>query len=106
MIQQIGGIVSPILMSSDYPEKLEHIIVSVVQEEIRHVWPLAYTYIDEAMDLRETLRVKLQGLPPREFVGTLRPVFQEDEIKLIIVGAILGMLVGFLQQFLLIEWIT
>jgi len=48
----------------------------------------------------------LLGLPPKEFVGIICPVFQEDEIKLIIIGAILGMILGFLKEFLLIEWIT
>ena len=36
----------------------------------------------------------MQQLPPNEFVDFLRPVFQEDELKLIIVGAILGMGAG------------
>ena len=39
----------------------------------------------------------MSSLPPDEFVGFLRPVFQEDEWKLILVGAILGMVAGFLQ---------
>ena len=43
----------------------------------------------------------MQQLPPSEFVDFLRPVFQEDELKLIIVGAILGMGAGIGQSFIL-----
>ena len=36
-------------------------------------------------------------LSSKEFEGVLHPVFQEDEIKLILVGAALGTAVGFFQ---------
>ena len=42
----------------------------------------------------------MRALPSDEFKGVLHPVFQEDEIKLIAVGGLLGMGVGFLQVFL------
>lgn len=101
----IGGIFSSLVLSVQFQEDLEAAIVSAAHEEMENIWPLAYKHIEDAMDMRETLRTKLQALPPREFVGTLRPVFQEDEVKLIVVGAILGMVVGFLQQFLIFHWI-
>ncbi len=56
-----------------------------------------FDYAKQALDIEHTLREKMGGLPAPEFVGFLRPVFQEDEMKLIIIGAILGMLAGFLQ---------
>lgn len=52
------------------------------------------TYAEEALDLENTLRDRLQALPPDQFTGLLRPIFQEDEWKLILVGAVLGLLVG------------
>jgi len=45
--------------------------------------------------------VAMKGLPPDEFEGVLHPVFEEDEIKLIVIGGCLGALVG-LAQYLLI----
>ena len=39
------------------------------------------------------------SLPPADFEGLLHPVFQEDEFKLIILGGILGVLVGFAQYY-------
>lgn len=56
-----------------------------------------FDYTKQALDIEHTLREKMAALPAEEFVGFLRPVFQEDEMKLIIVGAILGMAAGFLQ---------
>eukprot|EP00808_Paulinella_micropora_P010129 g65306.t1 len=54
-------------------------------------------YTQTALDLERTLREKMEGLSFSAFEGALHPVFQEDEITLIIVGAVLGMLVGFAQ---------
>jgi len=38
------------------------------------------------------------ALPPAEFCDILHPVFEEDEIKLIVVGGVLGALGGAAQQ--------
>lgn len=58
---------------------------------------LGYDYTEKTLGLEEEIRDKLKGLPSDEFEGVLHPVFQEDEIKLILVGAILGMGVGIAQ---------
>lgn len=54
-------------------------------------------YTQETLQLGDTLRSRLQSLPPRDFERLLHAVFEQDEIKLILVGAILGAIVGFLQ---------
>lgn len=56
-------------------------------------------YAREALDLENTLRTRLLDLPPEQFTGLLRPIFQEDEWKLILVGAVLGLIVGLFQTF-------
>jgi len=43
------------------------------------------------------LRDRMEGLPPGEFQDLLRPCFQEDEWKLILLGAVLGLLAGIAQ---------
>jgi len=58
---------------------------------------LVFGYAKQALDIEDTLHSRMSSLPPDEFVNFLRPVFQEDEWKLILVGAILGMVAGFLQ---------
>ncbi len=63
---------------------------------------VAEGYAEEALDLENTLRERLKELPPGEFAGLLRPIFQEDEWKLLLVGAVLGLLVGVFQAFVVL----
>ena len=59
--------------------------------------PLIHGYVDETLGLRDTLKINLRKLSSAEFEGLLHPVFQEDELTLIIVGAALGGIVGWGQ---------
>ena len=75
-------------------EKMKHIVIDkTVQEIPKSVHPV-FPYAEEAMDLETTFRTRMQALSSSDFVNFLRPVFQEDELKLILVGAALGMLAG------------
>ena len=67
------------------------------QEEIIKVQNKLEEYADDVMDLERLLRVKMAALPVEQFEGVLHPIFEEDEIKLIVIGAILGLLVGIFQ---------
>jgi len=58
-------------------------------------------YADNVMDLRETFKQKLIELPPEEFERVLHPVFEADEIKLIVLGGLLGLAVGTFQVFVI-----
>ncbi len=55
---------------------------------------------DRAEVVERLLRERMEELPPAEFQDLLRPCFQEDEMKLILVGAVLGGLAGTAQLFL------
>ena len=44
---------------------------------------------------------RLQALRSEEFEGVLRPAYQQDEWKLIVTGALLGMAAGIGQLYLL-----
>ncbi|WP_018694019.1 DUF445 domain-containing protein [Algicola sagamiensis] len=57
----------------------------------------AYDYANDALNIGNDLRQKMQALEPEEFEGVLRPAYKQDEWKLIVVGAILGMCAGFMQ---------
>jgi uncharacterized membrane protein YheB (UPF0754 family) len=52
---------------------------------------------DRAAVLEELLRERMEALPPNEFQDLLRPCFQEDEWKLILMGGVLGFLAGLAQ---------
>ncbi len=60
-----------------------------------------YNYVESVLDVENILRLKMSSLPPKDFSGFLRPIFQEDEWKLIAVGGVLGMIAGFGQYILL-----
>ena len=80
----------------------EHVAEQLVRELPKCVLFLcSYAYQDDALEVEETVCVAMKGLPPDEFGGVLHPVFEEDEIKLIVIGGCLGALVG-LAQYLLI----
>jgi uncharacterized membrane protein YheB (UPF0754 family) len=59
----------------------------------------AYEYTTDALRVADDLREKMEKLSPEEFEGVLRPAYQQDEWKLILAGAILGMGAGFLQLY-------
>ncbi len=60
-----------------------------------------FDYTEKSLDLENELLRKMKALSPKEFEGFLRPVFQEDEMKLILIGAFLGLLAGFAQYYFL-----
>lgn len=51
-------------------------------------------YTEAALDMENTMRDKMSALTSLEFEGMLHPIFEEDEITLIIVGAVLGVAIG------------
>ena len=80
-------------------ERMKNIVVEkTIKEMPKSVRPV-FPYAEEAMDLETVFSSRMKSLSPQDFVSFLRPVFQEDELKLIIVGAVLGMLAGFGQLF-------
>lgn len=105
-LAKIEGFARPVMefvIGSEQYEKIRQYIVerltSVVPKSIARV----EKYMGEAMDLENTLRERMQKLPPDEFEALLRTAFQEDEWILIMVGAVLGALVG-LGQALAFAW--
>jgi uncharacterized membrane protein YheB (UPF0754 family) len=52
---------------------------------------------DRAHVVEELLRERMERLPPEDFQNLLRPCFQEDEWKLILLGAVLGFGAGVAQ---------
>lgn len=57
-----------------------------------------HKYIDKTLGLEETLRVKMEAMSPAKFERVLHPIFEEDELTLILAGAVLGFAAGLIQQ--------
>ena len=77
-------------------------IIQSVSEELskeltKHVEVL-HEYTDKTLALKELMRERMELMTPKEFERVLHPIFEEDEMTLIISGAVLGAVAGFLQQ--------
>lgn len=59
----------------------------------------SYDYIDKTCDIETNLRESMKAVPPKKFEQVLHPIFEEDEIILIIAGGALGLLAGLLQHY-------
>lgn len=95
-----AGYTKPIIQIIVGPQKYLQVKKKLVK---RFVFALpgpikkSFDYTERALDMENLLRTRLQALSPEEFEGILRPAFQEEELKLILVGAALGALAGFIQ---------
>jgi uncharacterized membrane protein YheB (UPF0754 family) len=58
-------------------------------------------YIDEMMCVEETLALRLTRVPPAEFEQIMHPIFEDDEWILLLCGAVLGIIIGLLQAWLM-----
>ncbi len=66
-------------------------------EELPIAMRFVYPYASKVVDVENLLSSKMAALSKPEFEAFLRPVFKEDEMKLIIVGAALGGIAALLQ---------
>jgi uncharacterized membrane protein YheB (UPF0754 family) len=66
-------------------------------EELPIAMRFVYPYASRVVDVEKLLSSKMASLSKPEFEAFLRPVFKEDEMKLIIVGAALGGMAALLQ---------
>ena len=66
-------------------------------EELPIAMRFVYPYAARVIDVENLLSSKMAALSKPEFEAFLRPVFKEDEMKLIIVGAFLGGLAALIQ---------
>lgn len=59
-------------------------------------------YALDALDINSTILSRMNTLSPEEFESVLRPAFKENEMVVVIAGAILGALIGELQVFFML----
>jgi uncharacterized membrane protein YheB (UPF0754 family) len=79
------------------PETLQAVTTKAIEKLPHHV-PVLYSYMDKTMQLESTLRVRMEGMTSRQFERVLHPIFEEDELTLILAGAVLGFAAGLVQQ--------
>ncbi|KAJ1396675.1 hypothetical protein B484DRAFT_339996, partial [Ochromonadaceae sp. CCMP2298] len=64
---------------------------------------LLHKYTDLKLGLRDLLVERMNRLSPAEFEQVLHPIFQDDEMILIVAGGVLGFMAGGLQWWLNVE---
>lgn len=79
-------------------ERIKHVAAEMLVDELPASISSMFAYADQSLDIENTLSSKLQSLSKHEFEDVLHPIFQEDEVILIIVGAVLGAVAGFIQM--------
>ena len=103
-VDRLAGGLKPVVLAyvgaDEFYRLRQKIALRTLQEMPQHIH-LTYDYTGEAMDMETTLREAMQALSYADFEGVLHPVFEEDELKLILVGAVLGTAVGVFQLLVL-----
>ncbi|MGD1842506.1 MAG: hypothetical protein ACFB0B_16680 [Thermonemataceae bacterium] len=100
----VGNSTSTVLVELLVGKKLsivKNIAVYRLMEELPIIVSNVFDYTRETLDIENQLKEKMQALPPKDFESFLRPIFQEDETTLILIGASLGLLAGTLQWYFL-----
>ncbi len=106
LIEQQAGVAQPLLVLAVGGRRLQQIKAAMSARLIARLPGLlrhAEDYVDSAMDVRGVLVQRMQSLSTLEFERVLRPVFEQDEWKLIAVGALLGFLIGELQVIVMLH---
>ena len=79
------------------PEVIRRAAEKALTKLPNHV-PVIYPYMDQALGLEKTLRERMELMTSEQFERVLHPIFEEDELTLILAGAVLGFVAGLIQQ--------
>jgi uncharacterized membrane protein YheB (UPF0754 family) len=90
-------------MGTDNYYRMKRLTSQRVFEDSEKCLKYAHDYANSALRIETDLREKMQALTPEEFEGVLRPAYQADEWKLIVVGSVLGMLAGVGQLYIMLS---
>lgn len=99
-VDRVVGVAGPLVRMTTGVDEYEAIRETVADRTVdRTISPLKDPEFNaERSEAIETLmRERIQALSSQDFVGLLRPAFVEDEWMLILLGAVLGLLAGWLQ---------
>jgi len=93
--------VLPVFVGRGVVQGVKDDVVQYALDELPNHSKEIEEYMDKTFALADLIGPRLSGLPPEEFEGMLRPVFQEDEWMVLLLGGVLGVVVGTVQAFVL-----
>lgn len=85
------------LVPPDERDALRAELVDRIKGDMKKPGGFLHVFAGKSIDIRDELESKMTALDPESFEGVLRPAFQQDEWKLIVAGAVLGLGAGVLQ---------
>lgn len=96
LLKFVSSVTGALQMDID-PAMMSSAAKSAIEKFPNHIHVL-HDYVNEKLGLRETLRVQMEKMSSVQFEQVLHPIFQEDELTLIIAGGALGLIAGLIQQ--------
>ncbi len=91
---------APLILGSEKINEVKRKIADHLLWIIPQVAERIQNYITDSLQIEKTVADRLSVLPAEEFESLLHSVFKEDEMTLIILGALLGGFVGLIQAYL------
>ncbi len=99
-VDRAVGLAGPIIRITSGTNQYDRVRDAFAKESIDWTMePLRDPEFNKARSeaIETLIRERMETLPPEEFIDLLRPAFQEDEWMLIMLGAVLGFVAGWLQ---------
>lgn len=107
MVDEQAGYMRPVLVYSMGSQKyieMKRQITQKMMEQLPDMVKLLDSHLSKQLDLTNVLASKMKLMTLEQFEGLLRPVFQQDEKILIILGGVLGFLVGEFQVYVMLHF--
>jgi uncharacterized membrane protein YheB (UPF0754 family) len=99
-VDDVVGAAAPVIRTASGSDRYERLRETFAEEGVdRTIDPLREPEFNEERGavLKEWMTERIRALPPEDFVELLRPAFEEDEWMLILLGAVLGFVAGWIQ---------
>ena len=99
-VDKQAGFVQPLItlaVGTKRYREMKDAVAQMVVERLPNTIQEAKDYAAKAFDVENLIVEKMNKLSPAQFEAILRPVFKDDEMLMVTVGAVLGFLVGELQ---------
>jgi uncharacterized membrane protein YheB (UPF0754 family) len=99
-VDRAVGLLGPLVRMTTGSDGYEHLRDRFADESVdRTIDPLRDDEFNEERSevIRTWMAERIRALPPSGFVELLRPAFEEDEWMLILLGAVLGLVAGWIQ---------
>ena len=85
------------MFPADKREQIRSEMFTRMETDLAKPGGFLYQFSERSMDVKGELSRRMAKLDSAAFEGVLRPAFQQDEWKLIVVGGVLGLAAGFVQ---------